>query len=196
MTPRQPARKPDAEYGRKPRNVGSKRSNKTRAADIRLAERRSTCIELRRSGIGYERIAELIKERYPEVPGFTAASAYRDVRYTLDKLIEEPARELLSEELDRLLAAQNSLWGAVRKGHLGAIDRLLKIMDRRARYLGLDSPIKQQLVGPDGGPILIGNVEDPASVQAAAVEALDILDAEMTERRTARNGKAGTKSVP
>ena len=49
---------------------------------------------------------------------------------------------------------------------LAAIDRLLKIQERRARLLGLDAPKKMELGGPDGGPIPITEVRrviiDPA----------------------------------
>lgn len=44
----------------------------------------------------------------------------------------------ITEELDRLNALTQTLWASARRGDLGAIDRLLKIMDRRSKYLGLD----------------------------------------------------------
>lgn len=42
---------------------------------------------------------------------------------------------------------------AVRDANLLAIDRALQIMERRARLLGLDQPVKAELTGQDGGSI-------------------------------------------
>lgn len=36
---------------------------------------------------------------------------------------------------------------------LAAIDRAVRIMDRRARLLGLDAPTRKEISGPDGKPI-------------------------------------------
>ena len=59
------------------------------------------------------------------------------------------------ERLDGLLLA---LAGPIKAGHLGAIDRALHIMERRARLLGLDAPTKtdEQHRYPDGMPALPG----------------------------------------
>ena len=45
-------------------------------------------------------------------------------------------------ELARLDVAQRAIWKKVVKGDLAAIDRLLKIMQRRAKLIGLDAPVK------------------------------------------------------
>jgi len=49
---------------------------------------------------------------------------------------------------------QRALWPTALSGDLGAIDRLVRIMERRARLLGLDSRVEVGLVGPGGGPII------------------------------------------
>lgn len=45
----------------------------------------------------------------------------------------------VDSELERLAVAERAVWPKVEKGDLWAVDRLLAIMDRRARYLGLDA---------------------------------------------------------
>lgn len=45
----------------------------------------------------------------------------------------------LQIELDRLEALQAKLWPSAMQADLQSVDRILKIMDRRAKYLGLDS---------------------------------------------------------
>ena len=58
--------------------------------------------------------------------------------------------QLESHRLDRAI---NAIWDKVADGDLNAIDRALKIMERRARLLGLDTPSVTRLEGTDGGPI-------------------------------------------
>ena len=60
-----------------------------------------------------------------------------------------------SLELARLDEMLLGLWGKASRGELQSVDRVLKILERRARYLGLDAPQRQSLEGPDGGPVTI-----------------------------------------
>lgn len=48
----------------------------------------------------------------------------------------------VAEELSRLAAAEAAIWPQIMAGKWLAIDRLLAIQDRRAKYLGLDAPAK------------------------------------------------------
>lgn len=71
--------------------------------------------------------------------------------------------EWVASELERLAVAERAIWPQVERGKLVAIDRLLAIMDRRARYLGLDAnPTQNQqttvtvqvaYLGADGEPL-------------------------------------------
>ena len=54
----------------------------------------------------------------------------------------------------RLDVALNGIWENVAKGHLGSIDRFIKIEERRAKLLGLDEPFALAMdatVGHDTG---------------------------------------------
>jgi len=62
----------------------------------------------------------------------------------------ETAEEIRRLELERLDAMLFAIGPEVRKGSYGAIDRALKIMERRARLLGLDAPVKGALTDPSG----------------------------------------------
>lgn len=53
-------------------------------------------------------------------------------------------------ELQVLGRVQNAIWGKVTDGDLGAVDRLLRIMDQRAKYLGLYQPEKIAPTDPTG----------------------------------------------
>jgi hypothetical protein len=157
----------------------------TSAAEIRRAERRALATELRRSGLSYERIAEQVRQRYPETK-YDRSAAYQDVRRVLDDLLNEHAPYVLAEELSRLNAMTASIWTQVRRGDLQAIDRMIKIMERRAAYLGLDSPVQHQLFGPGGGPVQVADVTDPDEVFKVAMSALTAMAAEFEERRAPR----------
>jgi hypothetical protein len=53
-----------------------------------------------------------------------------------------------------------ALWPQVLKGNQGAIDRALRVMERRAKLLGLDAPTRQEVTGAEGGALRIEYVND------------------------------------
>lgn len=75
----------------------------------------------------------------------------------------------VAEELKRLDVAMAAIWSEVLRGSTWHIDRMLAIMERRAKYLGLDAkadalPATQmQVVILNGGP---DRVADPNSLAA------------------------------
>jgi hypothetical protein len=46
-----------------------------------------------------------------------------------------------------------AIYATATKGDTGAIDRILRIMERRAKLWGLDTPVRNEHTGKDGGPI-------------------------------------------
>lgn len=112
---------------------------KSKIARDRLAARYRSweALQLRKAGATYEEIGRAL--------GMTRTGAYRAVKRALDELnekIAEDAAEVLRLELERLDAMLLAVWPKAKQGHLGAIDRVLKIMERRSRLLGLDAPHK------------------------------------------------------
>jgi hypothetical protein len=112
---------------------------------MRAAERQVKAIELRRSGMTYERIGREI--------GFTTMAAYLAVKVGLEKSLREPGDALRELEVQRMEELLEAVWPLAKSGDLFAVDRVIKISERRARLLGLDAPIKAEVTGPDGGPI-------------------------------------------
>lgn len=101
------------------------------------AERRITALELRKAGATYQAIGKKL--------GISEGQAHKDVAYMLNKLSEQEravATDLRQLQLERLDTALFAIANQVRQGHLGAIDRMLKIEERRAKLLGLDAPAK------------------------------------------------------
>jgi len=108
---------------------------KTDQQAIEVAERRRKAVELRKAGASFDDIA--VQCGYKDRSG-----AYRAVKAALKDITREPAEELLTLELARLDAMLLGLWADARKGNVMKIDRVLKIMDRRAKLLGLDAPTR------------------------------------------------------
>lgn len=130
----------------KPKRGGNQRGAENRLA---AAERSKQALELRLRRHTYDEIAQRL--------GYSHKSAARKaVEREIAKVPREGAKELLTQELETLDAVQARIMGLVLderldshgndKGpDLWAIDRLLGIMDRRARLMGLDK------IGDDSG---------------------------------------------
>lgn len=123
---------------------------------LAVADRRLMALGLRRQGGSYRQIAGQLSKQPGVSPRYNEAQAFKDVMAALqrlnDKMAEEAAavRTLELERLDELFAVY---YGKAKLGDYAALDRCLHLMDRRARYLGLDAPVRQELTGKDGGPI-------------------------------------------
>jgi hypothetical protein len=109
------------------------RRKATTPARIKLAEKESQALELRKGGATYARIAQVLG--YTEEGG-----AAKAVKRALKDTLQEPADEMRRLEAQRLDAMQSALWPAAISGKWLAVDRCLGIMERRARMLGLDMP--------------------------------------------------------
>jgi len=107
--------------------------SKASANRIAAAERRGQALALRKAGSGYAAIARQLGYAGP-------SGAYKAIVTALRALTREPAEELRTLELARLDDLLAGLWADARKGHVLKIDRVLKIMARRAALLGLDAP--------------------------------------------------------
>ncbi len=126
-------------------------SPKTAASKVRTLERQRQAVELRRMGLGYEAIAAQI--------GIGKSQAHRLVIAGMQDAraqIEAGADELRAEELSRLDGMLQGLWPRARKGEAAAVDRVLKIGERRAKLLGLDAPTRTALEGGgEGAPPIV-----------------------------------------
>jgi hypothetical protein len=87
-----------------------------------------------------------------------AKRAWEAVMDNLRRMVREPAIELVSLELTRLDGLFLAAYPLARAGSLTAIDRCIKIMERRARLLGLDLPQQVEVFGKGGGPVQVTEV--------------------------------------
>jgi hypothetical protein len=104
---------------------------------LTAAERRVQAVKLRQSGASYQQIGATL--------GITDSAAHKLVKQALADRATQTAdgvdalRQLEDMKLDAMELAITKLVSA---GNLGAIDRQLRIMDRRAKLHGLDAPTK------------------------------------------------------
>jgi len=112
-------------------------SAKRDAKKVDINERRKIALEARISGLSYQAIADKL--------GYSDKTLVRrDVVNGIKEIVREPAEEVLRIELARLDEMHAGCWEAAKSGDVQALDRALKIQDRRAKYLGLDAPTKTQ----------------------------------------------------
>lgn len=103
-------------------------------------QRERDALELRRAGATYDAIADRL--------GYTnRGAAYKAVQRGLRRTIQEPADELRQLEVERLDRLLTAVWRSAMGGNLGAVDRVLRVAERRARLLGLDAPTKIETEG-------------------------------------------------
>lgn len=130
--------------------------NKTRKQYVLAELRRAFVVELRVRGNTYRQIAKMVIEQYgaDRVPvDYNERDAYMDLITELRRVHEIAAEQLevvVDLELARLDRMFNVFYDRAVRGDKTAADRALKIMDRRARLLGLDQPVKIAPTDPTG----------------------------------------------
>lgn len=162
---------------------------------IKTAVRRAEALRMRAAGCKYEDIAQAL--------GYSSRSAAaQDVQRALMVAVSEPATEVRALELTRLDDLWVAALAVLKRPHLTvsngrvvtinntdglpvpveddgpvlqAIDRLLRIQERRAKLLGLDAPTKVEVINDDLIDAEIRRLTDELD-RAAAAEAADVAD--------------------
>ena len=98
-------------------------------AKLAVRKRQKTALELRLSGKTFQAIADEL--------GCSKHTAHRLVEQALDATIKEPAARMREMELHRLDGMFAGFWPTAQKGDPVAAAGCLKIMEHRARLLGL-----------------------------------------------------------
>lgn len=105
---------------------------------------------MRRIAAGYT-VAEIAQEL-----GETVTNVQRHKVKALRDIVYDSVEEARLIEDARLDAALRAIWDSVLEGNLQAIDRFLRISERRAKLLGLETPPKAKDRGDaDDGPRII-----------------------------------------
>jgi len=109
--------------------------DKTSSRKITAAERRVKATHLRKAGATYQEIGDAL--------GVTPQAAYKMVSRAIsinDKKTSENVEEMRELELQRLDKLFFLMYQKAMAGTMGAVDRCIKIMERRAKLQGLDAP--------------------------------------------------------
>jgi len=109
--------------------------SKTSARRLTAREREEMALTLRIEGKSYKEIARALE--------MSDGGAYKAVMRAIRRLnekIDEDAATVKRMELERLDIMLAGIWPKVKAGRESAIDRALKIMERRAKFSGLDAP--------------------------------------------------------
>src|SRR4051794_27570684 len=113
-------------------------------------ERRTRAVELVLTGHTYQQVAD-------QMGYANRGTVYRIVQETLHARQAESIDELRQLEMSRLDALQQGHWGNALGGDTAAAAVVLKVMEQRARLLGLQGPISEGRVrrrrGRRSGPV-------------------------------------------
>lgn len=152
------AKRPSSPPHRKERDEKKRRSTRNRPPKIGeaeiIAERRVQVLALRKAGMSYRAIATRV--------GASIDTVWSDVQAELSELnalTAEHAEDVLTLEMRRLDDLQVQVTNILQAGPTPrAIDTAIRLMERRAKMLGVDAPSKKQISGPDGMPLGGGGV--------------------------------------
>lgn len=123
----------------KPReNTKGKTGPQTR--DVNAAQRAQLALQLRAQRIGYDEIARRC--------GFASrGAAHNAVMRELGRVVSPDVERVRKEEAHSLDVLEAKCWERLdsedhEKAMLFAVDRILQIKERRAKLLGLDTPVR------------------------------------------------------
>jgi len=127
-------------------------------------QRREEALKLRLTGASYAQVAQHL--------GISRPNAYRHVQDALAEIREhyhEAAHEVMQLDLARLDQWLLECVRKIKAGDMGAVDRGIKIMERRAKLLGLDAPTKIAPTDPSGENEYAGLSDDALKELAARI---------------------------
>jgi len=116
--------------------------------ELDALDKKLEALEMRKAGKTYRAIADALGYK-------TAYGAQKAVMTALKKTLQDPSDEVRKLEIERLESMLDVMWEKRDKPIYA--DRILRIMERRAKLLGLDAPTKTDLTS-NGEAIQFVNV--------------------------------------
>jgi hypothetical protein len=180
--------------------------NKAELAEV--AARRAELIRLRRAGVRFED-PRIMRLGYP-----SRQSATKDFKRALEERRDDQAAEASvyrQEANERIEALLEAVWPRATEPtpifkdgeeigseiDLKAVETVLKLIDRHAKLNGLDTPVRTELSGVDGGPLALSNASpDELAALIAATSRLDSADPANTATSTADVEPDGEATAP
>lgn len=137
---------------------------KSLTQQVAAHDRHLRALELRIAGASYRVIAKSLGYK-------SVSSVHTAIERALKQTVQEPADELRKLEMERLDAMGLKVWEQVRSGNLGAVDRMLRIMERRSKLLGLDAPVRHDVKTEHTWIVEIRDLLQQGKVTAEEIEA-------------------------
>lgn len=150
-------------------------------SDPAIIDKEKRVLELRRGGLTFDLIAERV--------GYASASgAHKAFKSACRRIVVEDVDAIRNTEIDRLDIAQAAIWSDVINGadaqiRARAVLALIKIMERRAKLLGLDMPVKSQVEV---------NIYDRDSIDAEVARLVSLLNSKPQSALEAPISETGT----
>jgi hypothetical protein len=113
-------------------------SSRSKARAAAISDRRRQAIQLRIAGVDLTTIADRLDYSSPQAVSVDITRALEQTT----KALQVDADQLRAIELERLDRLQAGVWTRAINGDDKAVLSALRIMQRRARLLGLDAPVK------------------------------------------------------
>jgi hypothetical protein len=146
----------------------SRRSETCADAAARLLKQ-TKALHLRAHGHTLRSIAQVL-----ECAISTAKKLVDDAAAEERKSISRAKADLVELELIRCDTYLRALMKGIQSGNMRAIETALHVGKRRADLLGLDAPVRQEIAGPEQGPIVVKR-----DLTQLSMEDLDALEAVM-----------------
>jgi hypothetical protein len=105
-------------------------------SEVEMRQRESEIVELRTEGFVWREIAQRVN--------MSTAGVAKAYDRALTRIIAPSIERHRTTELDRLDILQRVYWQPAINGNLRAADFVLRVIEKRAKLLGLDAPIKIQ----------------------------------------------------
>lgn len=109
----------------------------TRVNNVKRHEQVMRAYELRRDGMSYKDIAKVLL--------VAEGTVWNWIKAELERTAQEPREEVRKIEVERLDYLYSKLKPRIDQGESQAINSALKVMDRRAKLLGLDMPVQVEV---------------------------------------------------
>ena len=134
------------------------------SAHVETADGRAQAFALRVKGLSFHKIAREM--------GISATTAHRYVRqeYEARRPSQETVDEARALDLERLDGLIEALADKANGGDCAAIDRMLRIMESRARLCGLNAPVesKTTVAGDADAPVSVVSLTPEQQAEAVA----------------------------
>lgn len=151
-------------------------SSKTSPARLRAVERQAKALKLRADGFSLAEIASRLGYRGRQ-------GAHDAITRGLVATLSEPADTVRKLDLERLDGLWRRFYARAGRGSIGAAHVCIRILERRAKLLGLDAPQKLQAdvnANHTGGVLVVPGVMTTEAWSRAAAEHAEKLEADET----------------